>query len=172
MQIEIIHTDGLGGILETTSMEPLGRGVLAVEYELSFETIWLNIRHHDAKHRDPDDQSALPEAARYIGWKLWFVAPEVVEDVVEIIVDGETLAIRIADQLVQTSQIDAMARAVLIDADGLSYVKKIAALDTYLSDVDAESGTAGSIIAHAQTLGIPVPVLEIAIEVACTEAGE
>lgn len=169
MQIEINHKDGLSSILETTSMEPLGRGVLAVEYEFSFESdgIWLNIRHHDAKHRNPDDRSALPEAARYIGWKLWLVAPEVVEDVVEIIVDGETLAIRIADQLVQTSQIDAMARAVLIDADELSYVKKIAALDAYLSDVDAENGTAGSIIAHAQALGIPVPILEVVTEMAC-----
>ena len=112
--------------------------------------------------------SVIVEAARCIGWKLWLVAPEVVEDVVEIIVDGETLAIRIADQLVQISQIGAMARAVLDDAEKLSFVKKIAALDAYLSDVDAENGTEGSIIAHAQTLGIPVPVLEAAIEWACS----
>ena len=70
----------------------------------------------------------------------------------------------------QISQIDAMARAVLDDADGLSFVKKIAALDAYLSEVDAESGAAGSIIAHAQKLGIPIPVLETVIEMACAQS--
>ena len=164
MRIEVTYKGGHRTELETTDLKALGQSVIAVEYDLPLDDIesdglWLMMRSHEAKPDDSISNEELPVANRRNEWCLWLAAPEMVESIDQIAVNGQIVAQRFGDELIQTSNVNAMARVWLENAGNISTVDKIALVYKCLSRLDSSPTSDGDVYL-AELLGISADALE------------
>ena len=155
MKVQIKYRNGRLDVFDTdsyTPAQPFGDGCMLANYEVRFEDmergLWLQAHFYEANpsFKEGLDDGAVPVGRRSMWWRFLLAESGELEEVEQILVDGERTLVRMGDGLVDVMRLDCASALLLSDGGGPSLASKLQgvvdALATFDSNIDEEAAAA------------------------------
>lgn len=155
MKVQVKYRNGRLDVFDTdsyTPAQPFGDGCMLANYEVRFEDmehgLWLQAHFYEAdtSFKEGLDDGVVPVGRRSMGWRFLLAEPGELEDVEQVLVDGDRMLVRMGGGLVDVMRLDCASALLLSDGGGPSLASKLQgvvdALAMFDSNIDEETAAA------------------------------
>lgn len=134
MKVQIKYRDGRLDVFDTdsyTPSQPFGDGCMLANYEVRFDQLdkglWLQAHFYETDPRFKEDlgDDVVPVGRRAMGWRFLIAEAGELEEVEQVLVDGDRALVRMGDTLVDVMRLDCASALLLSDGGGPSLVSQL-----------------------------------------------
>lgn len=179
MKVQIKYRNGRLDVFDTdshTPSQPFGDGCMLTNYEVRLdqleEGLWLQAHFYetDPRFKEDLDDGVVPVGRRAMGWRFLIAEAGELDDIEQVLVDGDRALVRMGDALVDAMRLDGVSALLLSDGGGPSLASKLQgvvealkAADPAMDDESAAAlaGSAWESLAWARELQ---PLQQIEVE--------
>ena len=155
MKVQVKYRNGRLDVFDTdshTPAQPFGDACMLANYEVRFDDLerglWLQAHFYEAdpSFKDGLEDNVVPVGRRSMGWRFLLAEPGELDEVEQVLVDGERMLIRMGESLVDVMRLDCVSSLLLSDGGGPSLASKlqgaVGVLMAFDSDIDDEAAAA------------------------------
>ena len=127
MKVQIKYRNGRLDVFDTdshTPSQPFGDGCMLTNYEVRLdrleEGLWLQAHFYetDPRFKEDLDENVVPVGRRTMGWRFLIAEAGELDDIEQVLVDGDRALVRMGDALVDAMRLDCASALLLSDGGG------------------------------------------------------
>lgn len=134
MKVQVKYRSGRLDVFDTdsyTPSQPFGDACMLANYEVRFDDLerglWLQAHFYEAdpSFKEGLEDGVVPVGRRSMGWRFLLAESGELDDVEQVLVDGERTLVRMGDGLVDVMRLDCALSLILSDGGGPSLASKL-----------------------------------------------
>ena len=147
MKVQIKYRNGRLDVFDTdsyTPSQPFGDGCMLANYEVRLgqleEGLWLQAHFYetDPRFKEDLDDGVIPVGRRSMGWRFLIAETGELDDIEQVLVDGDRALVRMGDALVDVMRLDCASALLLSDGGGPSLASKLQGVVDMLTTLDTD----------------------------------